>query len=47
MFPQPKKYGPTIFGVVALVFAFNNPEKAAQFINQAFEAIERFANALG
>ncbi|WP_165975764.1 hypothetical protein [Actinomadura rubrisoli] len=44
---QPKKIWPTLASVVLVVFAFNNPEKAAQFVNQAVSAIERFANALG
>lgn len=47
MFAQPKKMWPTLATLAALVFAFQNPEKAAHLITQAFDAIGRFAGALG
>jgi hypothetical protein len=47
MFPQPKKYGQYVAAAVVAVFVFNNPEKAAQFVNDAIETISRFAGALG
>jgi hypothetical protein len=46
LFPQPKKYGSYVVGLVLAVFVFKNPEQAAHFINQAFDAVSRFANAL-
>ncbi|MFG1998305.1 MULTISPECIES: hypothetical protein [Thermomonosporaceae] len=47
MLQQPKKIWPSLASVVLVVFAFKNPEKAANFIDQGLMAIERFANALG
>ncbi|WP_157419314.1 hypothetical protein [Actinomadura formosensis] len=47
MIPQKGKFGPWIAGLVIAVFAFQNPEKAASLINQFFDAVGRFAGALG
>lgn len=48
MFPQqPRKIAPWIASVVAAVFVFKNPERAAHFVTQVFDAIDRFAGALG
>ncbi|MBA9003461.1 hypothetical protein [Thermomonospora cellulosilytica] len=47
MFPQPKKYGQMIAGVVAAIYVFNNPAQAAEFVNKAVAAISTFAGALG
>lgn len=45
--PQKGKVGPWIAGVVVVVFVFQNPEKAASLINEFFDAVSRFAGALG
>ncbi|MEU5880879.1 hypothetical protein [Spirillospora sp. NPDC047279] len=47
MYPQTKKIWPTLATAVLVIFAFNNPEKAAQLCNQAVNAISTFANSLG
>lgn len=48
MFPQSSsKIGQWIAGLVLVVFCFQNPEKAASFVTGFFDAVSRFANALG
>lgn len=48
MFPsQPKKWPQILAGLVAAIWIFNNPTQAAEFVNQAVDAITKFANALG
>jgi hypothetical protein len=47
MFQQPRKWPGYLAGAVLLIFAINNPEKAAHLVNQVVHAITSFANALG
>lgn len=46
MFPQPKKYGQVVFAVVAVIFIYKDPERAARMVNDFIDVISRFANAL-
>lgn len=47
VFPQKRNLGPWIVGLVVLVFAFQNPEKAAHLVTGFFDSVQRFAAALG
>lgn len=47
MFQQPRKIAHWVVGMVAAIFVFKNPERAAHFVTQVFDAIDRFAGALG
>ncbi|WP_019630205.1 hypothetical protein [Actinomadura atramentaria] len=47
MFPQKSsKAGQWVVGVVAVVYAVNNPTSAAHLINKVVSAISQFAGAL-
>ncbi|WP_165959194.1 hypothetical protein [Actinomadura sp. KC345] len=48
MFPQKSSSIPQwIAGVAVIIFAINNPEKAADLVNTVVDAIITFANGLG
>ncbi|GGQ02384.1 MULTISPECIES: hypothetical protein [Actinomadura] len=48
MFPdKSSKVGQWVSALVLAVFVFQNPEKAAGFVTGFFDAVSRFANALG
>jgi hypothetical protein len=46
MLPQSKRIWPSIVTVVAVVFAINNPEKAADLVHKVVDAISTFASGL-
>ncbi|WP_192808547.1 hypothetical protein [Actinomadura montaniterrae] len=48
MFPQQSSKIPQwLAGVAVIIFAVNNPEKAAELVNKVIHAITAFAGALG
>ena len=47
MFPQPKKYGRYIALAVFVLFAYKNPEAAADLVQQASATLMRIADQLG
>lgn len=48
MFPQQSSKIPQwLAGVAIVIFAINNPEKAADLVNKVIYAITTFANGLG
>lgn len=48
MFPtQPRRWPQTLAAIVALIWLFNNPAQAAEFVNKAVAALTTFANGLG
>ena len=48
MFPQKTSNIPQwIAGIAVAIFAINNPEKAADLVNQVINAIVTFAGGLG
>ncbi|QXJ22526.1 hypothetical protein AGRA3207_003542 [Actinomadura graeca] len=48
MIPQKSSNIPQwIAGVAAVIFAVNNPEKAAALVNQVIDAITTFSSSLG
>jgi hypothetical protein len=48
MFPQKSSHIPQwIAGIALVIFAVNNPEKAADLVNKVVGAITTFAGSLG
>ena len=48
MFPQKSSRIPQwIAGIALVIFAVNNPEKAADLVNRVIHAITTFAGSLG
>ncbi|NVI91394.1 hypothetical protein HUX53_29975 [Actinomadura sp. BRA 177] len=48
MFPQKSSKIPQwLAGIAVAIFAINNPEKAANLVNQVIHAISTFAGSLG